>query len=48
MQTVHPHTRKKPKHFDYEQRDEIAVDPKINFKTDFFLQNFGPNIVFFE
>lgn len=37
MQTVRP--RKKLKFFDYEQHDEIVVDPKINFKTDFFTES---------
>ena len=34
IQTVRP--RRKPKHFDYEQNDEVVVDPKINFKIEFF------------
>lgn len=34
MQAIRP--RRKRKLFDYEQGDEIVVDPKSNFKTNFF------------
>lgn len=33
-QTLRP--RKKPKMFDYEQNDDVILDPKINFKVELF------------
>lgn len=36
INTLRP--RRKPKQFQYEQRDEVLLDPKINYKVEFFFR----------